>query len=154
MLITFVKLSKKKKNSDHTKITMEKYIFSFKKMIFWIGDIITVQILRHKQVTSANSSLILSSVKPQLYLFLRVEIIIYFSITISPPLYKSLKQFLFIFNWRIISLKYCVDSAVQHHESVINTYIFSPSGASLQHHPYPAPLGYHRAPGWAPCVIE
>ena len=143
------------KNSDHTKISMEKYIFSFKKsIIFWIGDIITVQILRYKQVKTANSSLTLSSSKRQLYLFLRVEIIIYFSMTISPPLYKPLKKFLFIFNRRIISLK-CVDSAVQHHESVItiHTYIFSPSGASLHHHPHPAPLGHHRAPGWAPCVI-
>ena len=48
-------------------------------------------------------------------------------------------------------LLFVLVSAIQQHESVIIIHIYSPSGAFLS--PHPAPLGHHRVPGCAPCVI-
>ena len=64
------------------------------------------------------------------------------------------------FNWRKITLQFgckipfqCVlVSAVQHRESAIITHrnlSLEPPSSPPSH-----PLGHHRAPGWAPCVVQ
>ena len=46
-------------------------------------------------------------------------------------------------------------STVQKCESAICIHIFSPSWTPHPHpSPHPLPLGHHRAPSWAPCIIQ
>jgi len=50
------------------------------------------------------------------------------------------KNFRFIFNWRIITLQYCVDSYLHQHQSAIGTHVFPPSWTS-----FPPPTLSHRS---------
>ena len=45
-------------------------------------------------------------------------------------------------------------SAVQHRKSAACIHTSPPSWALLPPLPHPAPLGHHRALGWAPCIIQ
>ena len=61
--------------------------------------------------------------------------------------------FLFIFNWRVIALHYCVGF---HHTAtwISHSYTYAPpSWASLPPSTHPTPLGCFRVPVWAPWVI-
>ena len=64
-------------------------------------------------------------------------------------------DFIFLFNLKIIAVQSHVVlvSAVQQHESVITIHIYSLTLEPPSSSPCPIPLGRHRAPGWAPCVI-
>ena len=58
----------------------------------------------------------------------------------------------FFFNWRKIALQCCVGfchMTVQ----ISHNYTYIPSLLSLPPLPHPTPLGHHRVPGWAPCII-
>ena len=87
-------------------------------------------------------------------------------VSLSSPLCKSPMRLsvsfflfclnLFIFNWRIIALQYCVGfchiSTWISHRDTIGIRMSPPSWNYL---PSPAPtlpLGCHRAPIWAPCI--
>ena len=61
---------------------------------------------------------------------------------------------LFIFNWRIIALQYCVGFC---HTTtwISHKYTYDPSLLNISPTPTPShPSSCHRAPGWTSCVIE
>ena len=64
---------------------------------------------------------------------------------------------LFIFNWRIIALQCCVgfchtSTWISHRYTYIPSLLKLPSNSHLP--PHLTPLGCHRAPDWAPCIIQ
>ena len=64
-------------------------------------------------------------------------------------------DFIFFFNLKIIALQsHVLVSAVQQHESVITIHIYPLTLEPPSSPPHPVPLGHHRAPGWALCVIQ
>ena len=59
------------------------------------------------------------------------------------------------FDWRIIALEYCV--GFYHTSTQISCrHMSDPSLLKLPpiSHPIPPPLGFHRAPDWAPCATQ
>ena len=62
-------------------------------------------------------------------------------------------HYLKIFYWRIIALQYCVGFC---HVTmwISHKYTYVPSLLNLPSVPYPIPPGCHKAPRWAPCVIQ
>ena len=70
---------------------------------------------------------------------------------------QSFFLFIFVFNLFLIGewLLYNVFiSTIQQCESAISKHMPPHSYASLPPPPHPNPLGHHRAPSWAPCVVE
>ena len=67
----------------------------------------------------------------------------------SCQLLCNIFKILFIFNWRITALQFCVGFC---HTSVwiSHRYTYVPFLLNL----LPTPLGYHRAPAWVPWVIQ
>ena len=67
----------------------------------------------------------------------------------------SCNFFKFIFNWKTISLQYCVGFC---HISmwISHSYTYIPSLLNIPSHLllHPTSLGCHRAPGWALCVTQ
>ena len=60
-----------------------------------------------------------------------------------------------VFNWRIIALEYCV-GFYRTSTQIGRRRMSDPSLLKLPpiSHPIPPPLGFHRAPDWAPCVTQ
>ena len=68
------------------------------------------------------------------------------------PLCWECSLFVCIFNWRIISLQCCVGFCCITWISHMYTCILFL--LALLPIPHPTPLGHHRAPEWAPCIVQ
>ena len=82
------------------------------------------------------------------------SIIIFLKNFIFQPLIKinkfKLKKIYLFFNWWKIALQFCVGFCCTTPRISHNFIYISPPLPS----PHPAPLGHHRALGWASCVIQ
>ena len=58
------------------------------------------------------------------------------------------------FKWRIIALQGCVGFCQQQCKPAISIHVSPPCWTSPHPAPHHTPLGYHRAEGWAPWVIQ
>ena len=76
------------------------------------------------------------------------------TLSVKVHLYLYVYFNVFIFNWRIIALQYCLGfchtSTWIHHRY---TYVPSLLTLSPTSHPFPPPLSCYRAPVWVPWVI-
>ena len=64
-------------------------------------------------------------------------------------------NFLFIFNWKIVALQYCV-GFYQTSTWISHRFTYVPSHLNISSHlpPHPTPLGCDHAPVWIPWVIQ
>ena len=75
-----------------------------------------------------------------------------------PPFLISLSSLIsqilcFVFNWRIIALQYC-GSLCHTSKQISHNYLYVCISSLLTLSPHPSPLGRHRVPSWAPCVMQ